>query len=655
MLNASRFLATSGSTEATEGSDDRDKPEDVEAKDDAQDDEVDLQMLEAFAAVESLRKGKEPLRGQSDSLPHQTPPKVLVLQNMITAPPNLTNEYTRIKKDAFHAFHMLPIPVNHGLRAAFLRALRDHMLRWDPVSKELVGAVCIERFGLTFDQMLVCNPCFIAERVPRHIPPPSILTPGIEHVYNMFRGGIDAKTQVPLFTPQFEAKAEAVLDLARKGYLSDMVDIPMYERAGVNKYGLQKWKCVRGTNKVEGGPHGDIYREFGALHAGPRLTTNCLTDHRTWYNLQAQAKHQYGVDWEYHHNLGLINRVSFLLNYMSDAISGAVSYADWVNGDLFEHTSEQFGICTFPEPLRNRLAMKLYSEEAAAAAPLNRSETWLRKRQGLALPVLPPTTPEARKYFFRRIRHFADQASLNGKQHIDFEAFAREWNESADGKDWFYVTVEVLANDAKSWEKSSNIQASEQLIPQEMKNIQISKQVFAAPNTPFPEYLLSAASQSHPCYGALEIFDSDQVPESVSIKTSLSKPIHHHVSALMRQEAPGFFVPDAPSRFVFGAQPASNLAANSAASSTSTLTNSHRTHATTNDANSTRPTKRRRLVPDNLRKRSVRTCRRCSQAECPGNSDIFNCSLPCTNPCRKCGRLEGCRGIDGGKTCSWAG
>jgi hypothetical protein len=44
----------------------------------------------------------------------------------------------------------------------------------------------------------------------------------------------------------------------------------MYERAGVDKYGLEKFKSLRGTNNVEGGPHGDIYRKFGALN-GMRL------------------------------------------------------------------------------------------------------------------------------------------------------------------------------------------------------------------------------------------------------------------------------------------------------------------------------------------------------------------------------------------------
>jgi len=92
------------------------------------------------------------------------------------------------------------------------------------------------------------------------------LRDSIEHVYKMFKDAIDAKTRVPLFTKAFSAKADAVLELGRQGYLSDVVDIPMYERAGVDKYGLQTWKCIRGTNKVEGGPHGDIYRKFGALH-----------------------------------------------------------------------------------------------------------------------------------------------------------------------------------------------------------------------------------------------------------------------------------------------------------------------------------------------------------------------------------------------------
>ena len=48
--------------------------------------------------------------------------------------------------------------------------------------------------------------------------------------------------------------------------ISDIDGVVLYEHAGVDKHGLQLWKCTRGINKVEGGPHGDIYCNFGALY-----------------------------------------------------------------------------------------------------------------------------------------------------------------------------------------------------------------------------------------------------------------------------------------------------------------------------------------------------------------------------------------------------
>ena len=111
------------------------------------------------------------------------------------------------------------------------------------MAKKAVDEVCRRQFNLTFDQMLVWNPRFIVERTPRYIPPPSILVPAIEYVYKMFKDAIDAKTRVPLFTEAFSTKANAVVELGRQGYLSDVVGVPMYEQAGVDKYGLQM--CTR--------------------------------------------------------------------------------------------------------------------------------------------------------------------------------------------------------------------------------------------------------------------------------------------------------------------------------------------------------------------------------------------------------------------------
>jgi hypothetical protein len=161
---------------------------------------------------------------------------------------------------------MIPTSLNHGMRPAFLRALRDHILRWDPDIRKQVDATCHKVFKLSFDQMLLRKPRFVAERCPRLVPPPSVLVPAVEHVFNTFGPSLDAKTNSPLFSKQAWTKANTVVELAREGYLSDIEGVAMYEKAGVDKYGLEKFKSLRGTNNVEGSPHGDIYRKFGALN-----------------------------------------------------------------------------------------------------------------------------------------------------------------------------------------------------------------------------------------------------------------------------------------------------------------------------------------------------------------------------------------------------
>jgi hypothetical protein len=108
--------------------------------------------------------------------------------------------------------------------------------------------------------------------------------------------------------------------------------------------------------------------------------------------------------------------------------------------------------------------MQPFSQQAASTFKLKPNDDWLRRRQGLALPALPPTTPEARQYFFSKIREFSRLASSSGKKSIDYEKFAQEWNGSADGKARFYITTEVLSAYAKTWEKTSNIRASKELI-----------------------------------------------------------------------------------------------------------------------------------------------------------------------------------------------
>ena len=45
------------------------------------------------------------------------------LKEIVQAPLKVDEVYTRVKKDIFHAFHMLPISVNHGSQPVFLCTL----------------------------------------------------------------------------------------------------------------------------------------------------------------------------------------------------------------------------------------------------------------------------------------------------------------------------------------------------------------------------------------------------------------------------------------------------------------------------------------------------------------------------------------------------
>jgi hypothetical protein len=177
------------------------------------------------------------------------------------------------------------------------------------------------------------------------------------------------------------------------------------------------------------------------------------------------------------------------------------------------------------DSLRIWLKMEAYSLDSAKAYPVNKNDDWLWKRQGLALPVLPPTTTEAQKFFFTQIRHFADEASLNGKQKINFKTFAQEWNQTADGKERFYVTMEVLSSYVRSWERITNIRASEEMISKQLAKIRESRQIFTAPNISFPAYMVMDAVQIHPTWGVVDHYDMFTTP-SLSTDLALSRPPH---------------------------------------------------------------------------------------------------------------------------------
>ena len=65
---------------------------------------------------------------------------------------------------------------------------------------------------------------------------------------------------------------------------------------------------------------------------------------------------------------------------------------------------------------------------------------------------------------------YTASATSDGKSRLDYTAFAQDWNWSADSKDRFYVTTEVLASYAK---KIVNIHASREMIQDKIELQQV--------------------------------------------------------------------------------------------------------------------------------------------------------------------------------------
>ena len=153
-----------------------------------------------------------------------------------------------------------------------------------------------------------------------------------------------------------------------------------------------------------------------------------------------------------------------------------------------------------------------------------------------------------------------------------------------------------------------------------------------------PHFLISNPTQIQPSRGVIELQEGTLVPASLS--TALSLPRAPIIGFPEGQQLETLYT----GMHLLGNPVVRNVGPGCPAFAVDdTLTSVEQAGA-----------KRRCIIPEGERKRqAIRTCRRCGKATCPGDSDIFNCPLPCEVPCKKCGRTEGCRGVDGSRTCTY--
>lgn len=192
---------------------------------------------------------------------------------------------SRVIGDLWHLMHQFRIPVHHGLRRPFSRALRDAIFIPDPGDKAAVEVV-LKKKNLAWEQMLLWNSDWLWRRVRRFVPRPDVLLPRVSKVFEVFGPLKDATTGEPLFNKASIQKAKNVLENIRLGYYSDPPGIKLYVLQHEDKHGLSLYRCIRGTNGIEGGIHQNIIRRFGSFCASPRFAVNLLREYCLTHNLR---------------------------------------------------------------------------------------------------------------------------------------------------------------------------------------------------------------------------------------------------------------------------------------------------------------------------------------------------------------------------------
>jgi hypothetical protein len=73
--------------------------------------------------------------------------------------------------------------------------------------------------------------------------------------------------------------------------------------------GLPIYRCIRGTNSLEGGVHQNVIRFFGSFNAIPRFADSLLAVYRHMHNLKIGFLHRTGGNYKYHFDIWTCKRI----------------------------------------------------------------------------------------------------------------------------------------------------------------------------------------------------------------------------------------------------------------------------------------------------------------------------------------------------------
>ncbi|KAI7872237.1 uncharacterized protein EV154DRAFT_580069 [Mucor mucedo] len=367
---------------------------------------------------------------------------------------------SRVLKDIFHLMDMIPESKFHSCSKEFKRLFRDALFVVNEEDKVRVSHVLETKLQTTFEETLLCHSSWLLKRVRRVVPPPHELYPVMKTLFDECSRWYDPRKNLPLFDDLCKKKCEAVLRKIEAGHVSDPVGVPLYRHIKTDKYGLNIYRCLRGTSSVEGGVHRNIIRKFGFFNSSPELANCALSEYRLRHNIEVGCRNRFGVEHIGHHNPWLTQNINKLKMQLGHRFKGTYHNHDGTTLS-FKDGYETFGVCQIPLDWANTYRMEpgtrinsqnVYTRIAEQVAVLpcvniNKTEQsvyeYLALLQNVALAVVPVNTMEEKKLFKTILER---NPQYNGKEPnwedfcIIWSGFCNSQENNNSGKNLFYKT-----------------------------------------------------------------------------------------------------------------------------------------------------------------------------------------------------------------------
>jgi hypothetical protein len=329
---------------------------------------------------------------------------------------NIPKQLTAVKLDAFHALKRISddISKNHpALRPAALD-LSLAMFSFDlKVQNEIDSFLQTEDGGsTTFSDVWVNNPDWILRRCPRYIPKPADLRNNLLAWKRKYSH--PSYTHAKFGAIVNERSEKALNDLLKhvdKGCLSDPENIKLYVPLQKDKFGIQIYRCLRGTNTVELW-HQFLEMRFSSWNAGIEFAFAALTllVHRR--NIRQSEKYRTNFPKIGHYEHNLIDKIQEI----HQAVYGRQKFEWW--NSLADHalTKETFGVC----PIVPEEKHDTFSANDIAHYPA--SMKFLAEKTKCKVPFVPVGSKEERLIFMKAAPNYLHN------DYIREAEMAEDWN-----------------------------------------------------------------------------------------------------------------------------------------------------------------------------------------------------------------------------------